>query len=190
VIDPRFADPRTQAMTEPAAAAFPVYLDQDTLLRRTAELARAIAEDAGDQPPLLVSVIEGARVFARHLQQRLPFQVPVHEIRASSYGTGTESSGDVVVTGGEQLPVAGRDVLLVEDIVDTGRTVARLDAWFRERGAADFRVATLLTKPARRVVPVDLHYVGFEIEDLFVIGFGMDYAGKYRDLPHVAIYQQ
>lgn len=177
-------------MSEARAASFPIYLDSDVILRRVAELARDIADDAGDQPPLLVSVIEGARVFARHLQKRLPFQVPIHEIRASSYGDGTVSSGAVSVTGGDAIPVAGRSVVLIEDIVDTGRTVARLDEWFRDRGAADFKVATLLTKPARRVVEVDLAYVGFEIDDLFVIGFGMDYAGRYRDLPHVAIYQE
>jgi hypoxanthine phosphoribosyltransferase len=169
---------------------FRVLLSNDTLLRRIRELADRIGRDLGPEPPCLVAVIEGARTFARHLQKVLPGSPPIHEIRASSYGAGTVSSGKVTVVGGTDIPAAGRTVLLVEDIVDTGRTIAALREHFLARGARDCRVATLLTKPARRVVPVELEYVGFEIPDEFVLGFGMDLAGRYRDLPEVVIYER
>lgn len=168
---------------------FRVLLSTDTILRRIRELAGQITRDLGPEPPCLVAVIEGARTFARHLQKHLPGSPPIHEIRASSYGDGTVSSGKVQVIGGADIRPAGRTVLLLEDIVDTGRTIARLREHFLAQGARDCRVATLLTKPSRRVVPVDLHYVGFEIPDEFVLGFGMDLAGRYRELPEVVIYE-
>lgn len=168
---------------------FRVLLAHDHLLPRIRELADRIWRDLGPEPPVLVAVVEGARVFARHLRDCLPASLPVHEIRASSYGRGTSSGGDVRVVPIDDLPVAGRDVLLIEDIVDTGRTVAALLAHLDRAGAKSCRIATLLTKPSRRVVDVPLHYTGFEIPDEFVIGFGMDYAGRYRELPDVVIYE-
>ena len=99
------------------------------------------------------------------------------------------SSGSVHVEGGE-FPVEGKTVLIVEDIVDTGRTVQKLGEFFRARGAADVQVASLLSKPSRRVVEVPIEHLGFEIEDHFVIGFGMDVAGRYRELPEVVLYDE
>ncbi len=171
---------------------FRVLFSRDTILRRVHELARAILDDlqatGATTPPCLVSVIEGARPFARLLQQVLPGQLPVHEVRASSYGRGTVSSGQVAVSGAERVPVRGQHVLLLEDIVDTGRTIAALRARFLADGAESCRVATLLSKPSRRVVEVPLDYTGFEIPDEFVLGFGMDLDGRYRELPDVVIY--
>ena len=173
---------------------FEVYIDRDSVLRRVGELARDLAGRTGTEgePPCLVGVAEGARPFARQLQQRLPGTPPVHWIRAKSYGDRTESSGTVTVVEVEQggIPCAGREVVLIEDIVDTGRTIAALKQHFEAAGATGFRVATLLSKPARRVVDVELHHVGFEIEDRFVIGFGMDVAQRYRELDHIAIYDE
>ena len=168
---------------------FRVLLARELILRRIRELAARIARDFADEPPLLVAVIEGARTFARRLQQCLPGGLCVHEIRASSYGEGTASSGEVRITGTIDAQIAGRTVLLLEDIVDTGRTVAALRARLLGQGARDCRVATLLTKPVRRVVAVPLHYTGFEIADEFVIGFGMDIAGRHRELEDVVIYE-
>lgn len=165
-----------------------MLLGRDTILARCHELARAIAAEYTAQPPCIVAVLEGARTFTEQLTKLLPGRPRYHEVRASSYGAGTVSSGKVVVTGSAP-PVAGQRVLLVEDIVDTGRTIDKLRAWLLELGAVDVRVATLLSKPSRRVVTVPLDYVGFEIPDEFVIGYGMDYAGKYRELPDVVIYQ-
>lgn len=169
---------------------FRVLIDNDRLLRRIHELARCIAADHRDEPPALVAVIEGARVFARHLQKLLPGDLPVEEIRAASYFDGQESNGDVKLVGGGAIRARDRGLLLIEDIVDTGRTVTRVREHFLAEGARSVRVVTLLSKPARRVVPVDLDYVGFEIPDEFVVGFGMDFAGRYRELPDVVIYEE
>lgn len=172
----------------PASPPFRVLFSHDQILRRTQELARAIAAATPDEPPLLVAVIEGARPFARLLQKFLPGQLPVHEVRASSYA-GTASTGTVAITVGGNLPVRGRHVLLLEDIVDTGRTIDALQRHFRGAGAKSCRVASLLSKPSRRVVPVAIDHLGFEIPDEFVIGFGMDLDGRYRDLPDVVVYE-
>ncbi|MBK8978225.1 MAG: hypoxanthine phosphoribosyltransferase [Planctomycetes bacterium] len=196
------------------APEFPILLDHSSILTRIDALARAIDGDrrsldrrsldrrsvdrrsvdrrgvdrrAGERPLLVACVVEGARTFCRQLTRRLAQPVEIRDVGASSYGDGTVSRGVVELSGGD-FDVAGRNVLIVEDIVDTGRTVHRLCEHFTARGAAAVRVATLLSKPARRVVEVPLHYVGFEIDDHFVIGFGMDVAGRYRELPHVALY--
>ncbi|MBX3463354.1 MAG: hypoxanthine phosphoribosyltransferase [Planctomycetes bacterium] len=175
-------------MTTPARhPPFPVLFSADQIRRRTHELARAIRRDAGELPPCLVVVIEGARTFARQLQQLLPGQPPLHEVRASSYA-GTTSTGRVQLLVGAEVPCRDRDVLLLEDIVDTGRTIAALREHFLAAGARSCRVATLLSKPSRRVVEVPLDYIGFEIPDEFVLGFGMDLDGRYRELPDVVVY--
>jgi hypoxanthine phosphoribosyltransferase len=171
---------------------FRVLIAHDQILRRAHELARAIAQSVvssyGDEPPMLIAVIEGARPFARLLQQLLPGQLPVHEVRASSYGAGTTSSGDVRISVGRELSVRGRHVLLVEDIVDTGRTVHTLQRHLTRAGARSCRVVALLSKPSRRVVDVAVDHVGFVIPDEFVLGFGLDLDGRYRELPDVVVY--
>jgi hypoxanthine phosphoribosyltransferase len=170
---------------------FPTLIDRATIERRIEEIAGEIRRDHPAAPPVLVAVMEGARVFATHLARRLPDDgldaLPFHAIRASSYGAGTASSGVPLVTGGDGIPVRGQDLLLVEDIVDTGRTVATLKEHFLARGARSVAVVTLLSKPARRLVEVELRYVGFAIPDAFVVGFGMDHAGRYRDLDRIAL---
>ena len=170
-----------------SAPPFAVVFSHDDILRRCRELARQIHAAGKDAPPCLVVVVEGARPFARVLQQLLPGNLPLHEVRASSY-VGTQSSGQVKLSGVQDVPCRGRDVLLLEDIVDTGRTVAALRRYFLDAGAASCEVATLLSKPSRRVVEVPLAHVGFQIPDEFVIGFGMDVDGRYRELQDVVVY--
>ena len=174
-------------MQPTAFPPFRVLLSHDQILRRTHELAREIVVRTHGEPLCLVAVIEGARPFARQLQKVLPGHLPVYEVRASSYGSGTTSSGTVQVTVGD-LQCRGQHVLLLEDIVDTGRTIAALQRHFAAAGATTCTVATLLSKPSRRVVEVPLAYVGFEIPDEFVLGFGMDLDGRYRELPDVVVY--
>lgn len=174
-------------MTHPATPPFRVLVPHDLIVRRARELARAIADAMGSEPPLLVAVIEGARPFAQLLQQHLPTPLPVHEVRASSYA-GTASTGAVKILLGADLVVRGRDVLLLEDIVDTGRTIDALKRHFLAGGARNCRVASLLSKPSRRVVQVDVDFLGFEIPDEFVIGCGMDLDGRYRELRDVVVY--
>jgi hypoxanthine phosphoribosyltransferase len=171
--------------------SFRTLIDAVTIERRIREIARDLAARYPDAPPVSIAVIEGARVFTRHLMAYLPWKnTVVHEVRASSYGDGMESRGSVAVSGGDSIPVDGQRVVLLEDIVDTGRTVARLREYFLGRGAVDVTVVTLLSKPSRRVVDVELAFVGFDIPNEFVIGFGMDVAGKFRELDRVAIYEE
>ncbi|MBL8754933.1 MAG: hypoxanthine phosphoribosyltransferase [Planctomycetes bacterium] len=166
---------------------FRVLFPNDQILRRTQELARQIHAATSGEPPMLVMVIEGARPFARLLQKFVPGNLPMHEVRASSY-SGTQSSGAVRITTGADLPVRGRHVLLIEDIVDTGRTIHALQQHYRAAGARTCRVASLLSKPDRRVVTVEVDFLGFQIPDEFVIGFGMDLDGRYRELADVVVY--
>ena len=138
----------------------------------------------------MVAVLEGARTFADQLCRKLPGKPRHHGIRASSYGSGTVSSGRVEVVATEELPVKDRVVLVIEDIVDTGHTAQKLREHLMELGASEVKSVTLLSKPSRRVVHIELDWVGFEIPDEFVIGFGMDADGKYRELDHIAVYKQ
>lgn len=137
-----------------------------------------------------MQVIQGALPFARLIQMALTGGLPVHEVRAKSY-EGTESTGQVRITMLDGLcaqTVNGREVVLLEDIVDTGRTIAALREHFLALGARRVRVASLLSKPSRRTVEVEVEHIGFEIPDEFVIGFGMDLNERYRELPDVVVY--
>ncbi|MFM1873719.1 MAG: hypoxanthine phosphoribosyltransferase [Planctomycetota bacterium] len=167
---------------------FRVLFSHDEILRRCHELARAILDAHRDEPPTLVMVVEGARPFVRVLQRLLPAGLPIHEVRAKSY-SGTTSTGQVELRGVESVPCKGRDVLLLEDIVDTGRTIAALREHFAGAGARSVRTAALLSKPSRRVVEAPVEFVGFVIPDEFVIGFGMDLDGRYRELQDIVVYE-
>ena len=177
------------------SASFPsfrVLICHLDILRRSHELVREIQACVGDQPPCLVQVIQGARPFARLIQIGLAGGLPMHEVRARSY-QGTESTGEVKITmldGLDAAAIKGREVVLLEDIVDTGRTVAALREHFLGLGASRVRVASLLSKPARRVVDVEVEHVGFDIPDEFVIGFGMDLNERYRELPDIVVYDE
>jgi hypoxanthine phosphoribosyltransferase len=170
---------------------FRVLFSSIEILRRAIEITRELKRELGEQPPCLVQVVEGARPFARLVQNGFPGQV-VHEVRAKSY-EGTESTGEVRISmlgGLDAATVKDRDVLLLEDIVDTGRTVDALRKHFLGLGARRVRVATMLSKPSRRVVDVVVEHVGFEIPDEFVIGFGMDLDERYREIPDVVVYDR
>jgi hypoxanthine phosphoribosyltransferase len=162
----------------------------EDILRRCHELVRELQACFGDEPPCLVQVIQGARPFARLIQGGLAGCLPMHEVRAKSY-QGTQSTGEVAITmldGLDRTVVDGCDVVLLEDIVDTGRTIAALREHFSKLGARSVRVVSMLSKPSRRVVEVEVEHIGFEIPDEFVIGFGMDLDGRYRELLDVVVY--
>ena len=165
-----------------------LLLSKGDLECRIRELARDLSRSFADDPPILVAVLQGARTFAQHLRARLPASPPLFGISASSYGAGTVTGGSVRIQGGEDIPVEGKHLLLIEDIVDTGHTVEKLLDHFSSRGASGIRIVTLLSKRCRRIVPVELAHVGFEIPDRFVVGFGMDLDGRYRELPCVSVY--
>lgn len=154
------------------------------------EIAHGLPPEVQDEGLVILGPLKGCVVFMADLMRALQPHVPALEIDfigLSSYGAGTESSGTVKLTSEPRDSVGGRHVLLVDDIVDTGRTLSFAQAWLAERGSRSVRTAVLLDKPARRVVEVPVEHVGFEIEDVFVIGYGTDHAERHRGLPFVGV---
>jgi hypoxanthine phosphoribosyltransferase len=166
-----------------------VLVPADDLKARVAELGRQIRDDYVGRTPMLVGVLKGAVVFLADLMRAIEAPCECDFIAVSSYGASTRSSGIVRLTKDLSVSIEGRDVLIVEDIVDTGRTLAYLVRNLETRQPRSLRVCALLDKAARREVPVTLDYVGFTIPDEFVVGYGLDYAGLYRNLPYVGVLQ-
>ncbi len=157
-------------------------ISAERIRQRVGELARQIEEDHRGAPLTLVVVLKGATVFAADLMRQIGIPFVIDFISASSYRDSTRSSGAVLIRDGTGLDLRGRHVILVEDIVDTGLTINAVIAELRELGAASLDVCALLHKPAAAVQPVDIRYKGFDIPDKFVVGYGMDYAERHRNL--------
>ena len=157
------------------------------IAKRVRELGRQISQTYADidTPLVLVVILKGATVFASDLLRSLSIPAELEFVRASSYGSGTSSSGHLKLAHMVDGPLIGRHVLLVEDIIDSGLTVSAIAKRIRRMNPASLRVAALLDRPARRVVEVAIDFTGFVIPDRFVIGYGLDYAGLYRELPHI-----
>ena len=164
----------------------PLISAQD-IAARVATLGHEIAARLPDGTVTAVGVLRGAFVFMADLVRAIPRDIRCDFLGVRSYGAATETSGVVQITSDLSLPVAGQHVLLVEDIVDTGITLRYLLDLLEARWPASLHVCTLLSKPSRRQVEVPLHFVGFEIPDHFVVGYGLDAGQKYRSLPHIAI---
>lgn len=157
------------------------------IARRVRQLGRQISEVYADidTPLVMVVILKGATVFAADLLRSLSIPAELEFIRASSYPTGTSSHGKLRLAHMVEGPLVGRHVLLVEDIIDSGETVHAIEKRIRRLGAASVRLAAMLDRPARRKVEVKIDFCGFVIPDRFVIGYGLDYAGLYRELPHI-----
>ncbi len=165
-----------------------VLVGQEALQRRVAELGQAISADYEGKDLVLICVLKGGVVFLTELMRHITIPHEIDFLAISSYGVGQrESSGAVRLVMDLKADIAGRDVLIVEDIVDSGRTMDYLLRLFWARQPASLRVCTLLNKPGRRVVDVPLDYVGFDIPDEFVLGYGLDFDEKYRNLPYVGV---
>jgi hypoxanthine phosphoribosyltransferase len=163
-------------------------IDATAIARRVRALAEDIRRDAGPGAPVhLVGVLKGGFVFLADLLRQIADPVTCDFIAVSSYGAGQTSSGEVQVTRDLDTSLQGRDVVLVEDIVDSGRTLAYLHALLRARDPRSLRTACLLNKPSRRSVDVAIDYVGFTIADHFVVGYGLDWGERYRNLPYLAV---
>lgn len=163
-----------------------VLIGRDELARRVAEMGAEIGRDYAGCPLHLVGVLKGAVTFLADLARALPLSdVTVDYLAISSYGRSTETSGVVRFVKDLDEPVAGRHVLVVEDIVDTGLTLAYLREQIANRGPASLAVAAMLDKPDRRKVAVPVEYIGFRIPDRFAVGYGLDFDGHYRHLPYV-----
>lgn len=165
-----------------------VLLDSDVIQARIRELAGEIERDhPGDEEIHLVCVLKGGFVFMADLVRHMSPRVTLDFIAVSSYAKGTKSSGEVRMLKDLDSGLEGRNVVIVEDIVDTGLTLTYLQDILRARSPKSLRTACLLSKPSRRQVEVDVEYIGFTIEDHFVVGYGLDYAEKYRNLGYIAI---
>lgn len=163
-----------------------VLITETEIARRVQSLAREIHSDFANREMVVVSLLNGTVMFLADLIRHLSLPLRLDFIGVSSYGAGTES-GELVITKELRLDVRGRDVLLVDDILDTGRTINRVHAKLRQLKPRRIKTCVLLDKPARRIEKVRADYVGFTIPDLFVVGYGLDYAERYRNLPFVGV---
>jgi hypoxanthine phosphoribosyltransferase len=164
-----------------------ILVQRDELEHRVRELAEEISRDYADKEVLLVGVLKGAVFFLADLMRHLEVVCEVDFMAVSSYGASTDSSGVVRILKDLDAPIEGRDVLIVEDIVDSGLTLSYLFRMLRARGPKSLEVCALLTKPQRREIDLPIRYVGFEIPNRFAIGYGLDYAERFRNLPYVAV---
>ncbi len=162
-------------------------ISEEQVNARIRELGERITKDYEGRSVHLVCILKGACIFMCELAKRIEVPVSMDFMTVSSYGSGTKSSGIVRIRKDLDDPIDDLDVLIVEDIVDSGRTLYYLEEVFRQRGCRSVKTCTLLDKPDRRVVDLNVDYTGFMIPDQFVVGYGMDYDQKYRDLPYIGI---
>ena len=167
-----------------------VLVPEEEITRRLGELAEEISRDYAGKDLVLVCVLKGSMVFFADLARKITTPLSFDYICVNSYGDDTESGGEIELRTDLSESVAGRHVLVVEDIVDTGRTMEYLFELLAGRGAASLRVVALLDKPARRKREVEIAYRGFEIPDEFVVGYGLDYRQRYRNLPYIGALEQ
>ena len=164
-----------------------ILVTEEELKARVTELGTALAEKFQDQTPLFLGVLKGSFVFMADLVRACPVKSDVEFIAVSSYQNATVSSGRVKINHDLQQDITGRNLVIVEDILDSGNTLAFLKDYFMTKGAASITIATLLDKPSRRTKPIQADYSGFEVPDAFVVGYGLDYAEHYRNLPYIGI---
>ena len=172
------------------------HMDQDILkvlyseheiARRIKEMGAQMFEDLQDKEPLFVSVLRGAFVFMADIVRACQVRCDVEFIAVSSYGNATTTSGAVKITHDIQQDITGRNLVVIEDILDSGNTLHFLKQYFMTKGAASISICTLLDKPSRRTKTITADYVGFVVPDEFVVGYGLDYCQKYRNLPYIGV---
>lgn len=165
-----------------------VMLEEDVVDKRISEIGEQISKDYAGKEVHLICILKGSVFFAAELAKRITVPVSIDFMSVSSYGNDTKSSGVVKIIKDLDEPLEGKDVIIVEDIIDSGRTLSYLMKTLEHRKPASLRLCTLLDKPERRVVKdVVVDYTGFTIPDEFVVGYGLDYAQKYRNLPYIGI---
>ncbi|MBF1196310.1 MAG: hypoxanthine phosphoribosyltransferase [Fusobacterium periodonticum] len=163
-------------------------IDRKTVENRIKELAKQIEKDYAGEEVYCVGLLKGSVVFLSDLVKEINSPVVIDFMSVSSYGSETVSSGDVKILKDTDLDLRGKHVLIVEDIIDTGLTLEHVIRYFKEsKGVKTLKTCTLLSKPERRKVNIDIDYVGFDVPDKFVIGYGLDYDQKYRNLPYIAV---
>lgn len=162
-----------------------VYLTEEQIGNRIRELGAMISETYGEEPVCLICILKGSVFFTCELAKRITSPVELEFMSVSSYGAGTTSSGVVRIVQDLGTSIEGKNVVVIEDIIDSGRTLSYLLENLKTRNPKSLRLCTLLDKPERRVVDVAVDYVGFEIPDEFVVGYGLDYDQRYRNLPYI-----
>lgn len=164
-----------------------VLISREEIEKKIALLGKQITEDYKGGNLVIITVLKGAFVFAADLVRSIDLPLTFDFMAASSYGAGTCSSGNINIKKDIDIDIAGKDVLIVEDILDTGNTLCLLKKLLKDRGAKSVKICVALDKPARRQADISADYVGFEVPDLFLIGYGLDYNELYRDLPYVGV---
>jgi hypoxanthine phosphoribosyltransferase len=165
-------------------------LSSEQIATRVREIGAQITEEYKDKNLVLVVVLKGSFIFASDLCRAIDGPLRIDFLGVRSYGEGTETSGVVQITQDLSKPIAGEDVVIVEDIVDTGLTIAHLMDLFRTRNPRSVKVCSLLHKPARSRVAVNIDFLGFTIEDKFVVGYGLDFGERYRNLPYIGLVER
>ncbi len=164
-----------------------ILITEDQIKVRIAELGEILATEYADKNPLFVGVLRGVVVFFADMIRAVPIPCQIDFMSVSSYGNSTVSSNNITISKDLSIDVKDRHVVILEDILDTGRTLAAVCGLLEHRGAASLKVCTLLDKPERRVVDITADYTGFTIPNEFVVGYGLDYADQYRNLPYVGV---
>ena len=167
-----------------------VFLSEEEIKNKVAQLGKQISDDyrGEDKNLILIAILKGSVVFLSDLMRNIDIDLSIDFMVVSSYGSGTESSGNIKIVKDLDINIQNYDLLIVEDILDSGRTLSKLIDILKMRNPKSLKVCTLLDKPERRVVKdVNVDYVGFHIPDEFVVGYGLDYAQKYRNLPYIGV---
>lgn len=164
-----------------------VLIDEETIENRIKEIAEQISKDYEGKEVRLICILKGSIFYTAELAKRLRIPSTIDFMSVSSYGAGTVSSGQVNIKKDLDESIEGLDVIVVEDIVDTGNTLSQLIPELKKRNPKSIEITTLLDKPSRREVDIDVRYIGFEVEDKFMVGYGLDYDQNYRDLPFIGV---
>lgn len=167
-----------------------ILISEEQLKKKVAELGAKITEDYKGKDLLLVCVLKGAAIFVSDLMRDIDLPLDIDFMAISSYGSNTKSSGVVRILKDLNASIEGRHVLIVEDIIDSGLTLSYMIENLKSRGPASVEICTILDKPDRRVVDLEIKYTGFKVPDEFVVGYGLDYDEKYRNLPYIAILKE
>lgn len=163
-----------------------ILISEEEVQERIKELGIEVTEDYKDKDLMIVGILKGAVVFMSELCKRIDLPIDMDFMSVSSYGKSSESTGEVKINKDLDGSVQGKDILIVEDIIDTGLTLSYLTDNLKKRGASSVKIITLLDKPGRRNIEVKVDYLGFEVPNEFIVGYGLDYAEMYRNLPYVA----
>lgn len=164
-----------------------ILITREEIQKRCEELGKELTDEYADKNPLVVGVLKGAVPFMADIVREMDCYLELDFMDVSSYGNATVSSGEVKIIKDLDTNVEGRDMLIVEDIIDSGRTLAYLVDLFKYRKAKSVRIVTLLDKPEGRVVDIEADYIGFDVPNEFVVGYGLDYAEQYRNLPYIGV---